>query len=142
MADLTITAANVKAGASATQISGIAGETITAGMAVYLNTSTQKWMKAQCDGTLNESGNGTQYGIALTGSSLDQPIVIDTMDLSGITIGATTVAGTIYCISATAGGICPWADLAATNKVTVLGVGTASNTIIYVASGATGVAHA
>lgn len=143
MADITVTAASVAPGASSVQIQGIAGETITAGMAVYFNASTSKWMKATAAGTAAQSGNGTQYGIALTGSSNGQPIVVDTSDPNGISIGGTTVVGTIYCVSAAAaGGICPWADLVATNYVTPIGVGAASNKIVFLSSGATGIQHA
>lgn len=142
MADITITPGSVAPGSSSTQISGTAGETITAGMAVYFDTATQTWKKALAAGTALQSGNGTQYGIALTGSSSGQPIVVDTSDANGITIGGTTVVGTIYCVSATAGGICPWADLVATNFVTILGIGDASNKIKMIPNGNSGIAHA
>lgn len=42
MADLTITAANVTAGALATTVTGTAGATITAGQLVYLDTRDRK----------------------------------------------------------------------------------------------------
>lgn len=142
MADIAVTPANVKEGANASKTTGIAGESITSGQAVFLNTATQKWMKAQSDGTLLESGKGTQYGIALTTSSLDQPIVVDTLDAAGITIGGTTIVGTIYVVSATPGGICPWADLVATNYVTIIGVGATGNKLVSVGNGATGIQHA
>ena len=143
MADITITAASVVPGANATQIQGTAGETITAGMAVYLKSSDSRWWKAQADGTSAESGVGSNtLGVALTGSSAGQPIIVDTADTNGITIGGTTVVGTVYCVSATAGGICPWADLASTNYVTIVGVGDTSNKIKMIVGGATGIAHA
>lgn len=143
MADIAVTPANVKEGTNASKTTGTAGETITAGQGVFLNTATQKWMKAKASGTLNESGNGTQYGIALCGSSLDQPITVNILDAAGITIGGTTVVGTVYCVSATAGGICPWADLVATQYVTIIGVGAALNKIVTVGQvGASGIQHA
>lgn len=143
MADISITAANVVPGTSATQVQGTAGATITAGQAVYYDSaSSLTWKLAQADGTALESGSGTQYGIALCGASSGQPFVVDTVDTNGITIGGTTVVGTIYCVSATAGGICPWADLASTNYVTVLGVGKTGNKIATVSGGNTGIAHA
>lgn len=142
MADITITAASVVPGANSTQIQSTAGETITAGMAVYLKTSDSRWWKAQADGTAAESGSGTSYGIALCGASAGQPIVVDIADSAGITIGGTTVVGTVYCVSATAGGICPWADLVSTNYVTILGVGDSSNKIKMLTNAATGIAVA
>lgn len=142
MADIAVTPASVAPGASSTQIQGIAGETITAGMAVYQKSTDSKWYKALASGTAQQSGNGVTYGIALTGSSAGQPIVVDTSDPNGIAIGGTTVVGTLYCVSATAGGICPWVDLVATNYVTVLGVGQAGNKIVSIANGNTGIQHA
>lgn len=105
MADLTITAANVVAGSNAVRDSGIAGATITAGQAVYLNTATNRWMLSDNDGT----GTRTVNGIALNGASANQPIAV--MKGGDVTIGATLTAGTDYWLSATAGGICPRADL-------------------------------
>jgi hypothetical protein len=99
MADISVTAASVVPGANATLIQSTAGETITAGMAVYLKASDSRWWKAQADGT-------------------------------------------IYVVSATAGGICPEADLASTNYVSILGVGSTAAVIKMLANGATGIAHA
>jgi len=140
MADITITPANVIPGSGSSQQTGTAGEAITAGMAVYLNSSTQKWMKALASDTAAKSGSGVTYGIALNGASANQPITVDTADPNGISIGGTTVPGTIYCVSATAGGICPWADLVSTNYVTVIGVGASGNKIVMLSNGATGIA--
>jgi hypothetical protein len=44
--------------------------------------------------------------------------------------GAAPAVGTIYCLSATAGGIAPSADLATGNRTTILGVGAATNAIV------------
>lgn len=138
MANITVTAANVTPGASAGKQTGNAGETITAGMAVYLNASNL-WMKALASGTLIQSGSGTSYGIALCGSSLNQPITVDTFDLDGISIGGTTTAGVCYVVSATAGLICPIADIVTSGYyITILGVGKAGNKIQFVSSGNTG----
>lgn len=128
MADLVITAANVKKGSNATlNHDYVAGESVTAGQPVYKKASDQKLYKTQCDGTAEEA---SFFGIALHAASLDQPVVAQT---SGeITIGATTVAGTVYVVSATAGGIAPNADLVSTNKVTLIGY--AKTTAILVIS--------
>lgn len=123
MADLTVTAASVT---GVTQ-SILAGETITAGMSVYLKTSNNRWMKAQCDGTAEEAGSGTDTGIALHGSLNGQPLIVQKTGIC--TPGATVAVGTIYCISATAGGICPIDDLVSTNKVSILGIGATASTL-------------
>lgn len=118
--------------------SGTAGETITAGMSVYFNSSTSLWMKADANDTAVKSGSGTSYGIAACGSSNGQALSIITADSGGLTIGGTTTAGTVYVVSATAGGICPWADLTSTQYVTILGIGQASNKIKVFQGGASG----
>lgn len=105
MTDLVITAANVVAGSNATRDTGAAGETITAGKAVFLNTATNRWMLSDNNGT----GTRTVKGIALNGASANQPVAV--LKDGDITIGATLTAGTDYWLSATAGGICPRADL-------------------------------
>lgn len=118
MADLTITAANVVAGADAARESGTAGETIAAGKAVYFSSTTKKWMLADSNSATAEARKAT--AIALNGASLNQPI---TVHKSGdITIGATLTAGTAYYLSDTPGGICPLADVGSGEYVCLLGL--------------------
>lgn len=118
MADLTITAANVVSGSDALKETGTAGETITAGQAVYKAGATKKWMKADSNSATAEARQAT--GIALTGSSLNQPIVVHKS--GDLTIGATLTAGTAYYLSDTAGGICPLADVGSGEYVCLLGL--------------------
>lgn len=134
MADLTVTAASV----SGTTQTILAGETITAGMAVYLKSSNNRWMKAQCDGTAEEAGSGVRLGVALHGSLAGQPLIVQ--ESGTISIGATVTVGVLYCVSATAGGICPQADLVSTNKITVIGMGATAETIDLARIGYTGLA--
>jgi hypothetical protein len=141
MSAIVITPANVIPGASASQVSGTAGETITAGMSLYYDTVALTWKKALAAGTALQSGAGTQYGIALCGASAGQPVTVDLNDSAGITIGGTTAVGTIYCVGATAGEIVPEADIATTNYMTILGVGMTGNKIKFVTNGASGIAH-
>jgi len=134
MADLVITAANVIKGSDASTETGIAGETITAGQALYLKSADGRMWKAQADGTTEEA---TFRGIALHAALAGQPIVYQTG--GSLNVGATTVK-TIYCLSATAGGICPQADLVATNKIVYVGYATNTTgtfTISKVNTGAT-----
>lgn len=118
MADLTITAADVIAGQNAKVSHGTAGETITAGQAVYKSTTSRKWMKADSNGTLAEAR--TAGGIALNGASLNQPIAV--LEGGDVTIGATLTPGVAYYLSDTAGGICPVADVGAGENVCLLGM--------------------
>jgi len=132
MADITVTAANVAQGTgAAVDHQFLAGETITAGQSVYRKASDGRWWKAQCDSAAEEVGNGTasvpRFGVSLHGALAGQPLSVQT---SGpYTAGGTVVAGTPYVVSATAGGICPHADLVATNKVTFIGYGISTTQI-------------
>jgi hypothetical protein len=138
MADLTVTAASVvkSTGATLTAASEVYGETVTAGQSVYRKSTDSKIYKAQSDGTAEEA---TAIGIALVGGAVGQPAVYQTGGL--ITIGATVAIGTIYVVSATAGGIAPWADLASTNYVTIVGIGSTA-AVIAMSINASGIQHA
>ncbi|WEX76893.1 hypothetical protein PYH37_005244 [Sinorhizobium numidicum] len=122
MADLSINSALVVGGTNSTRDTGTAGETITAGQAIFLNSTTNKWMKSDNNGT----GTRTVHGLALNGASLDQPVSM--LKSGDITIGATLVAGTDYWLSATAGGICPRADV--TTGMDAIQIGIAKSTTV------------
>lgn len=117
MADITITAANVAKGTGAQTATGIAGASITAGQTLYRDPTafTLKLADANASAT-----TATVEGIALHAAATGQPI---TYQFAGeLTIGATVVAGTVYVLSANAGGICPAADLASGHRTSILGV--------------------
>ncbi|MCV9965461.1 hypothetical protein OIU34_26640 [Pararhizobium sp. BT-229] len=118
MANLTITAASVVAGANAAIEGGTAGEAITAGQAVYKSSTTKKWMLADSNSATAEARQAT--GIALNAASLNQPI--DVQKGGDITIGATLVPGTAYYLSDTPGAICPLADVGSGEYVCLLGL--------------------
>lgn len=118
MADLTITPANVVAGANASVEAGAAGEAIAAGKAVYLSSTTKKWMLADSNSATAEARKAT--GVALNGAALNQPV--DVQKAGDITIGATLTPGTAYYLSDTPGGICPLADVGAGEYVCLLGL--------------------
>ena len=110
MADLTITAANVVWVSGSSPLLGIIGETVTAGQAVYLKSSDSRLWKAQADGTSEEA---TAVGVLLNGGSAGQMGIYAPVGAT-INIGATTVKTTTYLVSATAGGVCPQADISTT----------------------------
>jgi hypothetical protein len=123
-ADLSITASNVVAGADAITANGTAGATITAGQAVYLDTTTTTYKLAHAS---TNSSTPKAAGIALNAATANQPLVICTGGT--LTIGAGTV-GKIYVVSANnAGGVAPSSDLTTGWYTTILGVVTASNTL-------------
>lgn len=132
MAAISPTAASVVKAAGSTTATGTAGETITAGMSLYLGADN-KIYKAQCDGTANQAAC---IGIALTGSSLDQPITY--LSSGGINLGATLTVGETYVVGTAFGGINPIGDLVSTNYVTILGIATtASNLAVDIQVSAT-----
>lgn len=118
MADLTITAASVLPGANASISQGTAGEAVTAGKAVYLSSTSRKWMLADSNSATAEARKAG--GIALNGASLNQPVSVQTS--GDITIGGALTAGTAYYLSDTPGGICPIADVGAGEYVCLLGL--------------------
>lgn len=135
MADLTITAANVLPVAGSAVESGLAGEAVTAGKTVYLDSATNRYLLA--DSNSATVAARTPKGIALNGAATGQPL---TVLLSGpITIGATMTAGTIYTLSETPGGIQPATDLGSGEYVSVIGVAT-STTVLNVKIQSSGVA--
>lgn len=118
MVDLVITPASVVPGSSATREAGTAGETITAGQAVYRDGSSGKYMLA--DNNSATAAARQARGIALNGASDGQPLTI--LKAGDLTLNAVLTAGTAYYLSDTPGGICPLADLAAGEYVCLLGL--------------------
>lgn len=118
MADLSITAANVIAGDSGARLDGKAGEAITAGKAVYLNSTSGLWMLADSNSATAEARRAG--GIALNGAALNQPLAVHKS--GDVTIGATLTPGLAYYLSDTPGGICPVEDVGAGEYVCLLGM--------------------
>jgi len=118
MADITVTATNVKwiSGTRPQVVKG--GAAITAGQSVYLNTSTLEHELADAD----TDATSVFAGIALTGGQDGADMLIAPPG-AVIDFGATLTAGTIYVLSTTAGGVAPEADLASGDYVVVLAIG-------------------
>lgn len=118
MANLTITAASVVGGSERTRVSGTAGETITAGQAVYRNSTTGKWMLADSNAATAEAR--AAIGIALNGAAVNQPVAVQKS--GDVTIGATLTAGLAYYLSDTPGALCPVADVGSGEYVCLIGL--------------------
>ncbi|MEY9629875.1 hypothetical protein [Sinorhizobium fredii] len=118
MADLVLTASAILAGSNSASLHGTAGETITAGKAVYQNTSTKKWMLA--DSNSATAAARQAGGIALNGASDGQPISVHKS--GDLTVGAVLTAGQAIYLSDTAGGLCPLADVGAGEYVCLIGL--------------------
>lgn len=125
MADLSITAANVVAANTAARQSGMAGETITAGQAVYLDPTVKKWLKA--DSNSATAAAKTAGGIALNAAALNQPLAVATS--GDVTIGAALTAGSAYYLSETPGGLQPAADLASGENVCLIGLANSASVL-------------
>lgn len=126
MADLTVTAANVFL-VSGPTTDGLAGEAVTAGMAVYRRETDGLWLKAQVDGTAPEAGAGGS-GIALnTADRANAPLRVARHG-SIVELGTGT-AGVVYTMADTAGGIRPNADNGSGDKITPLALGIGSNRV-------------
>lgn len=122
MANLSVTASTIIASADSRKVRGTAGETITAGDALYLNA----------DGTLklldvaNTAATAVAVGIALNGASANQPV--NYMASGTMTINSVALTGQTYWGSSTAGGI--WDTQPTTGRITtVLGVGLTTTSI-------------
>jgi len=124
MSDVSITAANVLAGANAITRMGVAGTTITAGQVVYEDTSdSSKFKLADANASATTA---KAAGIALHGAAAGQPLKIDVEDddfTPGGTLSLSAAADDgVYVLSGTAGGIAPIGDLASGMYPVILGV--------------------
>lgn len=136
MADLSITAGSVIAGANATTEAGLAGAAITAGQVVYKDSTTGKYLLADADSATAAARTGR--GIALNGASDGQPLKIQ---MAGdITIGATLTANTAYYLSSGAGSIGVLADVGSGEYMQLIGIAK-STTVMTLSMLATGVAN-
>ena len=126
MSDLTITAANVSAGANATLDTGTAGATITAGQTVYKDLTDSSKLKLT---DKDAAATAVAAGIAVHGASSGQPV--DYVKSGDLNLVGGVTRGRIYVVSSTAGGIASSTDIAtgSTQYVTTLGVGTATSVL-------------
>lgn len=128
MADLSITATQVDAGADAIFGEGPAGEAITHGESVYKKESDGKIYKADADAS-EEAARAV--GIAVSESvGAKGRIIFQKSGTFQPGAGASVTQGEIYYVSDTAGGIKPDADLGSGDYVTLLGVGDSSGNIV------------
>ena len=124
MADLSITAADVKKTDTTLIAEGIAGGTVTAGQAVYRDSTASNKLKAADADVL---ASAAAVGIALHGASADQPLKYA---IGGnLTLSSVMTVGAVYVVSTTAGGIAPVADLSSGDYVTLLGIATTATNL-------------
>lgn len=124
MAEITITPADVLKTSTTSISEGIAGGTLTAGMAVYVDTAASGVIKA-CDADV--AASSVCAGIALHGAASGQPVKYATA--GDLTISSVMTVGRIYLVSqTTAGSLCVDGDILTGDFVSIVGVAsTATN---------------
>ncbi len=124
MADYSVTAASVVKTSNTAISEGIAGGTITAGQAVYMDSTDSSKLKG-CDADVQASS--VAVGVALHGAANGQPLKYATS--GNLTFNSAFAVGDIVCVSTTAGGLAPYADLASGDFVTVVGIATTATNL-------------
>lgn len=108
--DLSITVGSFVPSAAALKEAqvGTAGATITKGQLLYLDSGTNTFKLADANGT---AATAKVVAIAASDAVSGQGLLYLTKD-ADLTLGATlSMSAPIYCLSATAGGIAPTADI-------------------------------
>lgn len=123
MADVTFTATSVKPGTGAQRQRVTFGATITPGLVVYLDSADNEYKIAHCE---TSATTAAAVGIALTSGSDGQPGIIQTG--GNLTCDNLSLATPVYVLSA-AGKICPAADLANDDFITIVGVATSTTNL-------------
>ncbi len=123
MSDITVTAANVNM-VSGRKVTGTAGATITAGQSLYADASDSNKLKLA---DASAASTDDVAGISLHAAASGQPVQYQESGI--LDTGATLIVGTFYVLSATAGGIAPWADLLQNEFVTLLGMAVTTNNL-------------
>lgn len=127
MADIVIIPANVLPSQNVQPTQGVAGETIVQGDVLYLDTATRAYKKAQANGA---SPANTVAGVAVTGGSLNQPLLLVQKDPNFL-VGGTVAPGETIVLSDTPGKMCPDADPVSGSTKIVLGIGLPGNHMIF-----------
>lgn len=127
MASLTITAAEVQPDSISNCSRDIAGEAVTAGQVLYEKAADGKMWLADCDASL---ATATVKGIAVCNAAAEQVVSFQTKGTITIGSSASVAQGCLYCLSPTAGEICPVADILSGDYSHYIGVGDDSDGIV------------
>ena len=126
MANISVTAASVKASAAATIVGGSAGASITAGQPVYQDVNGV-WQLAGANIAASASA---LTGIALDAAAVGQPLLVCVADPSFTHGGAAVTTGEIVMVSATPGALCPSADATTGFYPVILGIAISATKMI------------
>ncbi len=137
MAAESITAANVTASITTQMSFGMCGETITGGQVVIKKSADSKWYKADANGGTSEFAGSLDIGVAMGGGTAGVFIAI--LKSGSYTTGSSTlVAGKLYYLSETAGGIEGVVPPTTGSYSTLLGIAT-TTTALTLATNYTGI---
>jgi len=123
MADLIITAADVRVQSLSPARAVQYGEAVTPGQVVYRSTADNKYYLADCDLTTTS----TAAGIVLTNASADDYGYLFDSTNATIDLSVTLTEGTTYVVSDTAGNIMPDTDLTTGQYLSILGYSVSGN---------------
>lgn len=128
MANLSPTASAVVPVTGATlESSYLAGATLARGNSVYLDSATATWKLADTNVSAAVAGSAG-LGICLNDAAANQPVTV--MIAGSLGLGAILTVGKVYCVSATAGAICPYEDLTTADRVSILGVASTTSNLL------------
>lgn len=127
-ADVSITAANVAPSSAAVLKRGVAGAAITSGQLLYIDRAENTLKLADANSATADAR--IVAGIAINSVASGGPLHYVVSD-PALTLGGTTVKGTIYILSATAGGIAPAADLTTGWYPHVVAVGVSATVVAF-----------
>jgi hypothetical protein len=124
MADITVTTTAVIPASNAKKVTGVAGEALTIGQAVYKKTTDKRWWKSDKDAV----ETALEYGIALsTTTAAAQGVVVQ---IGGdLAFGAILTVGETYVVGEAAGGIAPIADVGTGEYSRILGQATTTSNL-------------
>ena len=124
MADLSITASAVAAVQGATLRQRTSGDTLTQGQPIYLDTAdSMKGKRTDAD----VAASAVCDGICLNAASSGQPVLV--LVEGNLTLNAVLTTGVGYYVSATAGSICLYSDLASGDYVQYIGTATSTTNL-------------
>ena len=116
MADLSITASSVTTDDAT--FTGLAGEALTAGQAVYQDPDDQLWYLSDA----NATDKRQVEAIALASVAAGQVVPL-VGDGALLVLNSVLTVATLYCLSSTPGGIAPYADVASASNRFSIGYG-------------------
>lgn len=126
MADLTITPANIVPGSNANIKRAISAVAIGAGKSVYIDPVTK--LAGLADNNTGTVADHNAVGVSVNASAVaGQPI--DYISDGDLAFGAILTKGATYCVSGTAGGICPQADVVTGMELVILGVASSTSNL-------------